>query len=244
MILSGLTVAFATVPEALPILVVVLLAVGGRQLARQGALLRRLRAGETLGAVTVLVTDKTGTLTENRLTLAGIDGDRTDVLMIAVATQPPAAAGREPMEEQLAAAAATAGVATIGREVAAFPFDPHRKLVSRAHTTADGPVLAVAGAPEQLLNHCRIDADKREAVVARVADLAAQGMRVIAFARRDLTTVPTDPDTAETDLTYVGLAWFTDPLRQGVPEAAAALTTAGVQTIAWPATRCLCSCGG
>src|SRR5262249_18345680 len=60
MLLAGLTVAFATVPEELPILITVLLALGGRQLARQGALLRRLRAGETLGAVTTLVTDKTG----------------------------------------------------------------------------------------------------------------------------------------------------------------------------------------
>jgi Ca2+-transporting ATPase len=76
MILPGLTVAFATVPEELPILVVILLAVGGRQLARRGALLRRLRAGETLGAVTVVVTDKTGTLTENRLSLADIHDDR------------------------------------------------------------------------------------------------------------------------------------------------------------------------
>jgi Ca2+-transporting ATPase len=94
MILSGLTVAFATVPEELPILVVVLLAVGGRQLARRGALLRRLKAGETLGAVTAVVTDKTGTLTENRLTLAGIDGDHDQVL--AVVDRPEAAVPRDP----------------------------------------------------------------------------------------------------------------------------------------------------
>ena len=74
MILAGLVLAFATIPEELPILVTVLLAVGGRRLARRGALVRRLRAAETIGAVTVVVTDKTGTLTENRLRLTQVDG--------------------------------------------------------------------------------------------------------------------------------------------------------------------------
>jgi Ca2+-transporting ATPase len=232
MILSGLTVAFATIPEELPILVVVLLAVGGRQLARQGALLRRLKAGETLGAVTAVVTDKTGTLTENRLTLAGVDGDRTEVLTVAVATQPPAGAGREPMEEQLAAAAAQAGVALPEPEVAAFPFDPQRKLVSRAHRDRTGRLrVSVSGAPEQVLARCTMSDSQRAQAQTRVEVLAGQGMRVIAFAYADLTGVPDNRDTAETGLTYTGLAWFTDPLRPGVPEAAAALTAAGVQTM-------------
>jgi Ca2+-transporting ATPase len=114
MLLAGLTVAFATVPEELPILITLLLALGGRQLARQGALLRRLRAGETLGAVTTLVTDKTGTLTENRLRLATITGDRRAVLATAVASQPERAARREPMETELARAAAASGIAPAG----------------------------------------------------------------------------------------------------------------------------------
>ncbi len=232
MLLSGLTVAFATIPEELPILVVVLLAVGGRQLARRGALLRRLKAGETLGAVTAVVTDKTGTLTENRLTLAGIDGDRGIVLAVAVATQPPAGHGREPIEEQLAAAAAAAGISPPTAEVAAFPFDPDRKLVTRAHHDHSGPVtVSVAGAPEPLLSRCDLPADHRAAVQARVDQLARQGMRVIAFARKQTAEVPADRDSAERGLTYVGLAWFADPLRAGVAQAAADLTAAGVKTI-------------
>ncbi|MER3412092.1 MAG: hypothetical protein C4305_07245, partial [Thermoleophilia bacterium] len=86
MLLAGLTLAFATIPEELPILVSVLLAVGGRRLARRHALLRRLRAGETIGAVTAIVTDKTGTLTENRLELREISGPRDQVLEVAAAT--------------------------------------------------------------------------------------------------------------------------------------------------------------
>jgi P-type Ca2+ transporter type 2C len=232
MLLSGLTVAFATIPEELPILIVVLLAVGGRQLAKRGALLRRLRAGETLGSVSVVVTDKTGTLTENRLTLAGTSGAHDTLLATAVAAQPSAGAGREPMEEQLAAAAGKAHIPTPGAEVAAFPFDPQRKVVSRVRRTADGTLqLAVSGAPEQILARCRLSRDQQTEVPAQVQQLAELGMRVIAFAQRDLDSVPAHRDEAETELTYVGLAWFTDPMRDGVPEAIGELTGAGVQTM-------------
>ena len=230
MLLAGLTVAFATVPEELPILITVLLALGGRQLARQGALLRRLRAAETLGAVTTLVTDKTGTLTENRLRLAEIAGNRRAVLTTALACQP-AAGRREPMEIQLAGAAAQAGITRDGDEAAVFPFDPARKLVSRARRTPGGVMLAVSGAPEAVLARCRLDAATRADADAALARLTAQGMRVIGFARRRLDHVPADRDSAETALDYDGLAAFTDPLRPGVPGAVTALTAAGVATI-------------
>ncbi|MFB9450252.1 HAD-IC family P-type ATPase [Dactylosporangium vinaceum] len=192
MLLSGLTIAFATVPEELPILVVVLLAVGGRRLARRGALLRRLRAGETIGAVDVIVTDKTGTLTENRLELTELVGDRRAILTTAVAAYPPG--GREPMEQQLLAAAAAEGIAEPGPALTGHPFDPQRKLLSRVHRTAgDGLRLAVAGAPEAVLERCVLAPAARARIEAEVADRARRGLRVIAFAERSLTGTPTAP---------------------------------------------------
>ncbi|QRP50285.1 cation-transporting P-type ATPase [Amycolatopsis sp. FDAARGOS 1241] len=235
MLLSGLTLAFATVPEELPILITLLLAIGGRQLARRGALLRRLRAGETLGAVTTVVTDKTGTLTENHLQLAEIIGNRHEVLAVALACQPTHATRREPLEVELASAAEEAGLAGSGREIAVFPFDPARKLVSRVHTLGDdldaGLGVAVSGAPETVLDRCDVDLLTRQEAEDAVARLSERGLRVIAFARRTLSTAPTDREQAEHGLTYVGLAAFDDPLRPGVPEAIAALTGAGVATI-------------
>jgi len=232
MLLAGLTVAFATVPEELPILITLLLALGGRQLARQGALLRRLRAGETLGAVTTVVTDKTGTLTENRLRLAAISGDRRAVLATAVASQPQQQTRREPMETEVAQAAAEDGITPGGDEIAVFPFDPARKLVSRARHTSDGGIiLAVSGAPEAVLERSTLDPAARAGVTVTLAQLTVQGLRVIGFARRRLAEVPTGRDAAERELDYVGLAAFTDPLRGGVPAAITALTAAGVSTI-------------
>ena len=234
MLLDGLTLAFATVPEELPILVTVLLAVGGWQLARRGALLRRLRAGEALGAVTVVVTDKTGTLTENRLRLSDIRGDRDQVLATALACQPPGSEGqsREPLEAELAAAARQAGLAQPGEQVAAFPFDPARKLASRAWRTPGSLLLlAACGAPEAVLAACDISAAQRAGVEAELAGLTGRGLRVIGFARRELTSVPAAREAAETGLAWVGLAAFDDPVRDGVPGAVAALTAAGVATL-------------
>ena len=233
MLLDGLTIAFATVPEELPILVTVLLAVAGRQLARRGALLRRLRAGEALGSVTVVVTDKTGTLTRNRLQLAGIHGDRDVVLATALACQPPGGTGqaREPVETELAAAAAAEGIGQPGDQVAAFPFDPARRLASRAWRAGDGLLLAVSGAPETVLARCALPSDGRRRAEAQAAQLAAGGLRVIGFARRALHQVPADREAAEHELEFAGLAAFADPLRAGVPGAVADLAAAGVATI-------------
>jgi Ca2+-transporting ATPase len=228
MLLAGLTLAFATIPEELPILVSVLLAVGGRRLAKRGALLRRLRAGETVGAVTFVVTDKTGTLTENRLEPAAVDGDRDAVLSVAAATASAREGGvaGDPLEVALAAAG---GQPPQGEAVATFPFDPERKLMSRVWRDGDGFVVYVKGAPEAVLAHAT--PGERGRWLSQVEARAGAGLRVLAFARRRLEVEPGDADEAEQDLEVVGLVSFDDPLRPGVPEAVAALRSAGVKTL-------------
>ena len=235
MLLEGLTVAFATVPEELPILITVLLAVGGRQLARRGALLRRLKAGETIGAATVVVTDKTGTLTQNQLRLIQITGTAADVLTAALRTQPPARPGaapsREPMEAELATAAERAGVEIVGEPIVSYPFDPVRKLVTRVWSSDHGVQIAVSGAPEALLGRCDLTAAASDQAVQQLRELTGRGARVIGFARRQSATAPVSRDQAERQLEFLGFAAFEDPLRDGVGEAVAALRAACVQTI-------------
>lgn len=243
MLLAGLTLAFATVPEELPILVTVLLAVGGRQLAHRGALLRRLRAGEALGAVTTVVTDKTGTLTENQLRLAELRADNPRLLLAtawATAASPgPSGLGggedsREPIERELTAAALIEGAEAPGAEVAGWPFDAARRLVSRLREQPGKSgrlVLAVGGAPEAVLECCRLEEAARAAVLAEVAKLTDRGLRVIGYAHRMLDAVPDRREQAERDLAWVGLAAFDDPVRAGVAEAIAGLRAAGVATM-------------
>ncbi len=115
------------------------------------------------------------------------------------------------MESRLAAAAAQAsGVHQLGKPVAAFPFDPIRKLVSRAWQVDGARWLAVAGAPEAVLARCSLDGSQRARSETQVDRYAHRGLRVIAFARRDLDTgsdhTGDTPADVERELGYVGLA--------------------------------------
>ena len=227
MLLDGLTLAFATIPEELPILVTVLVAIGGLRLAQQGVLLRRLRAAEAVGAITVLLADKTGTLTENRLLIERIDGDREHVLTVAAAAHGTAAA-QDPVDRALVEAA---GERASSDRPARNPFDPVRRRESAVWREADGAWVAVKGAPEAVLEACSMFEADRASVLERVGRLADDGLRVIAVAERRAAMVPTDAADAERDLAFVGLAAFHDPLRPGVRDAVAELAHAGVRTI-------------
>ena len=227
MLLNGLTLAFATIPEELPILVTVLVALGGLRLAQQGILLRRLRAAEAVGAMTVLLADKTGTLTENRLLVERIDGDRKRVLAAAAAAHGGAAA-QDPVDRALAEAAAQP---ESSERLARYPFDPVRRRESAVWRDPAGAWVAVKGAPEAVLEQCATSNSERSSVLARVARLAEDGLRIIAVAERRVLSAPRDAADAETELDFVGLAAFRDPLRVGVGEAVAELAHAGVRTI-------------
>ena len=228
MLLNGLTLAFATIPEELPILVTVLVAIGGLRLAQHGVLLRRLRAAEAVGAITVLLADKTGTLTENRLVIEHVDGDRERVLAVAAAAHG-AAAAQDPVDRTLVDAA---GERVSSQRPARHPFDPVRRRESAVWREADGAWVAVKGAPEAVLDVCEMTAaDRAGRARERVGRLADDGLRVIAVAERRAGADPRDAADAETDLAFVGLAAFRDPLRAGVGDAVAELAHAGVRTI-------------
>jgi P-type Ca2+ transporter type 2C len=227
MLLDGLTLAFATIPEELPILVTVLVAIGGLRLAQQGVLLRRLRAAEAVGAMTVLLADKTGTLTENRMLIERIEGDREHVLAVAAAAHG-AAVAQDPVDRALVDAAAERAS---GERPARHPFDPVRRRESAVWREADGAWVAVKGAPEAVLEACAMSDTERASVLERVAALAEDGLRVIAVAERRADRAPRDAAEAEAGLALVGLAAFRDPLRPGIGEAVAELAHAGVRTI-------------
>jgi len=235
MLLAGLVLAFATIPEELPILVTLLLAIGGRRLAKRGALLRKLRAAETLGGLTVVITDKTGTLTENRLELHDIRGDRARVLQLALAAQNIRRQGvlllGDPVEIALAQAASDEGAEFEGEELALFAFDPQRKRMSKTWRTLGDTLVAAKGAPEAIMAVSTLTGVEQQDVIHQVDEWADEGLRVIAFAERLGGEPPTDEAAAETGLTFVGLAAMQDPLRTGVNDAVARLREAGVRTL-------------
>lgn len=234
----------ANVPEGLLPTITLALAVGVRVLARGGALVKRLSAVETLGSTTVICTDKTGTLTQNKMRvveywsagrLVAPDDAAGHPLAQVVADCTDAELGADPMELALRDAATELGVIPAPR-VARFRFDPHRKRMSVVTQRDGGLVVTVKGAPEQVLPLCTrvagggpLTPDERRATDAAVDDLARRGLRVLALADRSLAAPPATSADAEHDLRLVGLVALLDPPRPEVASAVAACHTAGIR---------------
>jgi Ca2+-transporting ATPase len=249
MILTGLALAFSVIPEELPIIITMVLALGGYRLSKRHAIVKHLQAVETLGAVTVIATDKTGTLTENRIEVSRIvPADLRDkILEIGVLCNDAFGTGQgDPLETALLRSAreASIDVAALRRSCHLqhdFTFDNARKRMSVVYEREGESWVAVKGAPEAVLLLCRSRWDgagsrqlseaDRQAALASAAQMANEGLRVLALAERRVPDAALSQDKAESDLTFAGLAAFSDPPRPDVPQAIAACRTAGIRPL-------------
>jgi P-type Ca2+ transporter type 2C len=230
--LVGVSVAVAAVPEGLAATVTIALALGAREMARRGAIVRRLTAVETLGSATVVASDKTGTLTENKLRLAaaepvaGIDERRLLLAAVLASTATLVEKGGsvqvagDPVDAAFLLAATARGISleteskdrTLVREVS---FDPTRKRMTLVYRDPDGLRAFVKGAPEVILERSVLSGPDRRALAERAERWASDGLRVLAVAERELSDGDMlDHEDLEVELVPLGLVALHDPPRE------------------------------
>jgi len=229
MFLTGLSLAFATIPEELPIIITMVLGLGAYRLSRNNFLVKKLKAAETLGDTTVIVTDKTGTITEGRMQVAATvpPGD-PGVIRQALLAIPDLTAN--PIDTGIRAAAQAAGIVPENPPVLhKRDFGDGRRTRALVRDIGGLPVLFLTGAPEEVFSRC---SDVPEEAGAAFRAATEKGMRVIAVASRPLAAGETMPGPGtEQGLTLTGLVLFSDPPREGVKETIARASAAGIRTV-------------
>jgi len=253
-VLAGLTLAMAILPNELPVVVTVFLALGAWRLSRRRVLTRRSPAVEALGAVTVLCVDKTGTLTQNRMSVHRLEADDTifDVARLPRDALPHAVhptleyailASRadpfDPMEiafhrlghDELAGSEHLHPDWSLVRE---YPLTRDRLAVVQAWRPRGEPelVLAAKGAPEAIAHLCRLAPAEAEAIITGARRMADEGLRVLAVARgRIAATAPLPADPGELALSPVGWVGLADPLRPTAAPAVEECHRAGIRVV-------------
>ena len=249
----AVSLAVAAIPEGLATVVTVVLSIGVTNMSKRNAVIRRLTAVETLGCTQVICSDKTGTLTQNKMTVVETAGDEKTVA-VAMALCSDAnlnendQAEGEPTECALVNFACKLGMKKQDLEAATprvdeAPFDSGRKMMSTIHADGDSFLQYTKGGPDVVLARCAyyeengevkpMTQEKRQAIMADNKAMADKALRVLACAKRIWKEKPAEntPEFLETDLCFVGLAGMIDPVRPEVKAAIEECRAAGIRPV-------------
>jgi len=256
-LLAGIALAMAILPEEYPVVLTVFPALGAWRLSRSGVLTRRLTAIETLGATSVLCSDKTGTLTQNRMTVTRLVAGGTAMdaqielrdwqanglpeafhTLIEYSILASVTDAFDPMEQAFhrLGQQMLSGTEHLHREwqlVQAYALTPQLRAMSHVWRAPDGgaQVVAAKGAPEAVVDLCHLDETTRAQIATQVDALAAQGLRVLAVARGRFEGKAWPAEEHDFDFDFLGLLGLADPLRNEIPAAVRECQEAGIRVL-------------
>lgn len=249
----AVSLAVAAIPEGLATVVTIVLSIGVTNMSKRNAVIRRLTAVETLGCAQVICTDKTGTLTQNKMTVVEHAGDEAQLAraMSLCSDAKPDDTGEaqgEPTECALVNYATKVGLPKGELEaemprIGEAPFDSSRKMMSTVHKNGSGYTQFTKGAPDVVLSRCTsyfkdgkvlpMTEEDRAELLHLNKQMADKALRVLCAAKREWEAVPSDfePETLEQELTFLGLTGMIDPIRPEVKSAIAECREAGIRPV-------------
>ena len=250
----AVSLAVAAIPEGLVAVVTLVLSMGVTNMSKRNAIIRKLTAVETLGCAQIICSDKTGTLTQNKMTVVDYFGDDEKEISIAAALcsdaelNPDGTITGEPTEAALVAWANKLGNDKISLKgkflrCAEAPFDSGRKMMSTVHTGENGYIQFTKGAPDVLISKCThyvkngcivsMTEQYRQEIIKANKAMADRALRVIACAKRIWSEKPQseEPEYLEKNLCFIGLCGMIDPIRPEVLDAIAECRRAGIRPI-------------
>lgn len=224
-LLAGITIAMATIPEEIPVILTVFLAMGSWSLTKKNTLTKNMKAIETLGTVNVLCTDKTGTITENKMIVEEIYTNSETFIKTLYQSCPQVA--YDPMEIALKKYCEEKEKTNTGSITKEYPFKAETKMMGQIWNNKE---LCVKGAYENVLPLCNLDKENYKQVKSKINEYSKEGYRVLAIAKNDnLKNIPNS--LTEAKLTFEGLVALYDPPRKGVNESLEECYSAGIRVI-------------
>lgn len=234
-ILSGVTLAMAMIPEEFPVVLTVFLSMGAWRLARKNSLVKKLPAVETLGAVTVLCVDKTGTITKNKMEVKDVNSsdDKELAFVMGLCCEEQT---YDPMEKAMLKYVNKLGISdddlNSHEKIKEYPFSDYTKMMGYIYKINKKDVVVAKGSPESIIKICNLTKKESSKINSDILNMQRNGLRVIAVAKKELKSKKDILDNLEDySLDYVGIVGLIDPPRDSVLHDIKACQKAGVRVV-------------